>query len=159
MPYHIEFATTAEEENLRGIFLASDMAVVGDIEDHVILKNDVAICGGALLYQLDVDLFHLLTIVVQTDGRQRGLGKKLLQPLLKNPWTYCRDAVGEPRPNYRVTTVSRGESRGFYEKNGLVMCAFDELTEPFDRQCEVCPDQLSCGSAAMVYQVGEGRRS
>ncbi len=152
MPYQIEFATAAEEESLRNIFLASDMALVGDIEDHVVIKDDAGTYGGGLLYQLDVDLFHLLTIVVQGDGRSRGLGKKLLQPMLQNPWKYCRDAVGGPQQSYRVTTVSRGSSRGFYQKNGMVDCAFDELTEPFDRQCEVCPDLRECGSAAMVYQ-------
>jgi len=152
MPYQIEFATAAEEDVLSSIFSASDMAVVGDIEDHVILKDHAAIYGGGLLYQLDINLFHLLTIVVQVDGRSCGLGKKLLQPMLENPWKYCRDAVGEPQQNYRVTTVSRGCSRGFYLKNGLIDCAFDQLREPFNRQCDVCPDVLQCGSAAMVYQ-------
>jgi N-acetylglutamate synthase-like GNAT family acetyltransferase len=152
MPYQIEFATAADENRLRSIFLASDMAVVGDIEDHVVIKEDGNAYGGALLYQMDVDLFHLLTIVVQGDGRSRGLGSKLLQPMLQNPWSYCRDAVGDPQQSYRVTTVSRGSSRRFYQKNGLVDCAFDELTVPFNRQCEVCPELIECGSAAMVYQ-------
>jgi len=152
MLYQVEFATAAEEDRLRSIFDASDMALVGDIEDHVVIKDQAQTYGGGLLYQMDVDLFHLLTIVVQGDGRSRGLGKTLLQPMLQNPWRYCRDAVGEPQQNYRVTTVSRGSSRGFYQKNGLVDCSFDQLTEPFDRQCEVCPDLLKCGSVAMVYQ-------
>lgn len=152
MPYQIEFATAAEEESLRSIFIASDMAVVGDIEDHVLIKDDAETYGGALLYQIDVNLFHLLTIVVQGGGRSQGLGRKLLQAMLQNPWRYCRDSVGEYQQSYRVTTVSRGVSRGFYQKNGLVDCAFDELYRPFDNQCDVCPDLLECGSAAMVYQ-------
>ncbi|WP_303720148.1 GNAT family N-acetyltransferase [Malonomonas rubra] len=152
MPYQIEFATAADEESLRSIFLASDMALVGDIEDHVVIKDEAGTYGGGLLYQLDVDLFHLLTIVVQNDGRSRGLGSQLLQALLQKPWSYCRDSVVEPAQSYRVTTVSRGVSRSFYQKNGLLDCDFDELTEPFARQCQFCPDQAECSSAAMVYQ-------
>jgi len=133
------------------------MAVVGDVEDHVIIKDSAGIYGGALLYQMDENLFHLLTIVVQGGGRSRGLGSRLLQAMLQNPWAHCRDAVGELSEHCRVTTVARGESRAFYRKNGLIDCAFAELVEPFSQQCEVCPDVAGCHSAAMVY-TGPGMR-
>jgi len=155
MPYQIEFATAADEESLRSIFLASDMAVVGDVGDHVVIKDSAGVYGGGLLYQMDENLFHLLTIVVQNNGRSRGVGSRLLKAMLQNPWSHCRDAVGEPRTHYSVTTVSRGESRGFYQKNEMTDCTFKELAEPFDRQCEVCPDLIECLSAAMVYK-GQG---
>lgn len=153
MSYQIDFATAAEEQSLRDIFLANDMPVVGDIEDHVIIRDKSGIYGGGFLYQLDVDLFHLLTIVVQGHGRRRGVGSELLQAMLKNPWRFCRDARGERVSNYRVTTVSRGTSRGFYQKNGLIDCVFEELTEPFDQQCQECPDHAACCPKAMVYQA------
>lgn len=158
MSYQIEFATASDEEGLRRIFLASDMAVVGDAADHVVIKDSAGVCGGGLLYQLDEDLFHLLTIVVQGDGRSRGIGSRLLQAMLQDPWGHCRDAVGERGKQYSVTTVSRGSSRKFYQKNGMIDCTFRELVEPFDRQCEACPELVSCGSAAMVYK-GQGKGS
>lgn len=151
MPYDIEFATVADEECLRSIFLASEMAVVGAIEDHVVIKDGGVIYGGALLYQMDVNLFHLLTIVVKGHERSCGLGSKLLQSMLQNPWQCCRNAVGGPQQRYCVTTVSRGSSRRFYQKNGMNDCTFGQLIEPFDRQCEICPEGNTCGSTAMIY--------
>ena len=43
MSYQIEFATSADEESLRSIFLASDMAVVGDVADHVVIKDSAGV--------------------------------------------------------------------------------------------------------------------
>lgn len=152
MPYQIEFASSTEQEKVRSIFLASDMDLASTIEDHVVIKTDETVYGGGLLFQTDTNQFHLLTIAVRNDDRSRGVGSKLLQAILQHPWDYCRDAVGESSAGYRVTTVSRGGSRHFYLKNGFVDCSFEELAEPFDRQCRLCPDVAGCHSAAMVFQ-------
>jgi len=156
MSFTIDFAEEQEGPLLREIFLSVDMDLAGNIEDHVAIKKDGVLCGGGLLYQMDMNLFHLLTIAVRQDGRNRGIGGVLLRKILEQPWSCCRDAVTEGLQIYRVTTVARGSSRGFYLKHGLNDCRFEDLVEPFVSQCQVCSDVDQCHSAAMEYS---GRRN
>ncbi len=151
MPYEIKLAGNDDELPLQEIMLASDMDLVGDIEDHVIIRDATRLYGGALLYQLDHDLFHLLTIAVNGSERSAGLGSRLLQSLLHEPWQYCYGGIKPDTAQFRVTTVARGSSRNFYLKNGFSTCSFTELQKPFATQCQSCPDDSSCQSAAMVF--------
>ena len=154
--YMIDFAKKEEEPLLQDIFTAVDMALVGSIEDHVVIRENGILCGGGLLYEMDVQLFHLLTIAVRQDGRGRGTGSLLLRKILEQPWCCCRDAVTGRGSVYRVTTVARGSSRNFYLKNGLNDCRFDELIEPFEHQCKSCSEADQCNSSAMEY-FGNGK--
>jgi N-acetylglutamate synthase-like GNAT family acetyltransferase len=151
MLHIIELAGRKDEKRLREIFLSTDMDLAGDIEDHIIIRNNGMVCGGGLVYQMNANLYHLLTIAVRRDGRRQGTGGLLLQYILGRPWACCRDTVGDERTAYRVTTVSRGSSRAFYSKNGMVDCGFDTLVPPFDHQCLTCPDVDECQSAALEY--------
>ncbi|PLX99904.1 MAG: hypothetical protein C0622_09775 [Desulfuromonas sp.] len=151
MPEHIEFATQQDETPLREIFLAADMDLIGDIEDHVVIHVGGELCGGGLVYQMDVELFHLLTLAVDRSLRSRGTGSRLLQQILKDPWAYCRDAVAGKEKAYRVTTVARGSSHDFYLKNGMSDCRFNDLAPPFVDQCRQCPDVAHCYSAALEF--------
>ena len=151
MAYEIKLADNDDEVLLQEIMLASEMDLVGDIEDHVIIRDAVKLYGGALLYQLDHDLFHLLTIAVSGTERSAGLGSRLLQSLLHKPWQYCYGGIKPETAEFRVTTVARGSSRNFYLKNGFSTCSFTELKPPFATQCQNCPDDSLCQSAAMVF--------
>lgn len=152
MSHVIEMAESGDEAALRKIFLNAGMDLVGDIEDHIIIRRGNVIRGGGLLYQMDTDLYHLLTIAVLHSERSHGTGSQILQKILKQPWLCCNDAVEGGNSEYRVTTVSRGRSHRFYLKNGMVNCEFDSLISPFDRQCLVCPDVDDCHSAALIYR-------
>ncbi len=151
MSYRITFASAKDEDLLRRIFQATEMDLVGDTEDHLAIRKNGIVCGGALLYQMDTSLYHLLTIAVHRDGRSRGIGSRLLKHILNRPWSCCRGAVADAEPRYRITTVSRGSSRNFYLKNGMLECNADSLYPPFDHQCSVCPEVADCHSTTLEY--------
>jgi len=152
MNWSIQLGTQAAEKKLRLIMQACGMDLASAIEDHLVIYQDGQVCGGALLFQLDVDYFHLLTIAVEQNRHNLGLGSILLQQILRNPWAACRDAVGANGQAYRITTVARGSSHPFYLKNGLHNCSFSELSLPYAQQCQDCPDHSHCGGKAMSYQ-------
>lgn len=147
----ILLANTDDEGELQNIFRASRMDIAGDIEEHVLIKKGHEIRGGGMLVQLDQNEFHLLVFAVKQNERKKGMGSRLLQVLLKQPWTYCRECAGIAGNGYRVTTVARGESAEFYKKNGFVVCDFSKLAYPFCEQCAECPDTSNCNPLAMVY--------
>lgn len=153
MVYSIDFATRNEEERLREIFVSTGMDLVGETEDHIVIKKHGEILGGALLYQTEQNLFHLLTIAIRQSLRSSGSGSRLLQHILEQPWNCCSNGDANALPSYRVTTVSRGESRNFYLKNGMSDCSFQSLVPPFDQQCLSCPDLNDCHSAALEYSA------
>jgi N-acetylglutamate synthase-like GNAT family acetyltransferase len=127
------------------------MDLVSDIEDHVVITDEQGVCGGGLTFQLDENNFHLLTIAVRQEERSRGIGSVLLGQILRKPWTCCKDAIFNPEKPYQVTTVARGKSRPFYERNGMTLCEFSDLVPPFTDQCDACPDVNECNGVAMSF--------
>lgn len=151
MPYRVRLANSNDEQQLQSILLASDMDLISDIDDHVVITDDQGVCGGGLIFQMDENYFHLLTIAVRQDDRSRGIGSMLMKEILKTPWECCKDAIFNPELPYRVTTVARGSSRRFYLKHGMADCNFSDLVAPFIDQCDTCPDVAGCNSAAMTF--------
>ncbi len=151
MTYQVRLANIDDVKPLQMILQSSDMDLVSDIEDHVVITDEQGVCGGGLIFQMDENYFHLLTIAVCQEERSRGIGSVLLQQILKQPWTCCKDAIFNPGEPYRVTTVARGKSRPFYEKNGLTLCEFGDLVAPFIDQCDTCPDVADCNGVAMTF--------
>ena len=151
MAYQVRLATNDDEKDLQAILQASDMDLVSDIEDHVVIVDGEGVCGGGLIFQMDVNYFHLLTIAVRQHERSRGIGSTLMKQIVEKPWTCCNDARFNPDQPYRLTTVARGKSRAFYIKNGLTQCQFSDLVPPFIDQCETCPDVAECNGVAMTY--------
>ena len=155
MTYQVRLANHADEDRLQAILQASDMDLVSDIEDHVVITDKQGVCGGGLIFQMDENYFHLLTIAVRQEERCQGLGSILLQQIMKQPWTCCKDAIFTPDKPFQVTTVARGKSRRFYEKNGFSRCEFSDLVPPFIDQCDNCPDVADCNGVAMTFTQAE----
>lgn len=152
MQFEIVFAHDSAEEAMRGILQSSDMDIAGEVQDHVLIKQGNEIYGVGMLAQTDRDEFHLVVLGVRQDGRRGGTGGQLIRELLRNPWQYCRDAVGTLTADYRVTTVSKGPSAGFYAKQGFRACEFQEIAEPYRGQCAECPELEVCGPVPMVFE-------
>ena len=151
MDYQIMFANSDAEEELRGIFLDSDMDIAGDIQEHVLIRKGDEIIGGGMLAQTDDKVFHLLVFAVKESARKNGTGRLLIEELLRQPWQYCKDGSAVLERDHKVTTVSKGKSAGFYKKIGFVPCGFPELAHPFNEQCVECPELDECGPVAMIY--------
>ncbi|SDE70927.1 hypothetical protein SPACI_012480 [Sporomusa acidovorans DSM 3132] len=148
----ITFATREEEETLQDLFTGYGMALAGDIEEHVLVKAGHKVLAGAMLSQIDTNLFHLLVFAVSKDGHHQGIGSQLLQELLKKPENYCRTSFDGVDETYTVTTVAKGDAAPFYQKNGFAACDFSVLAYPFDEQCEECPDKQDCKPVAMMIE-------
>lgn len=156
MDDQILFASDNDEEILRGIFIDSDMDMAGDILEHVVIKKANEIQGGGMLVQTDKDIFHLQVFAVRQNERSKGIGSQLLQELIRQPWKYCLEGVGIAGGDYSVTTIAKGKSAHFYEKNGFMACDFSALAYPFDEQCDECPDRIDCNPVAMLF-AGYGK--
>lgn len=152
MPFAIDFAPENAEETMRAILQSSDMDIAGEVQDHVLIRKGDVIFGVGMLAQTDQDIFHLVVLGVKQDERGGGTGSRLMQELLRNPWRYCRDAVGTFTENYRVTTVSKGPSAGFYAKHGFRPGEFRDIAEPYRGQCAECPELEACGPVPMVFE-------
>jgi len=151
LTYTITFAHDAVEDELRGIFLDSDMDIAGDIQEHVLITKDDEIIGGGMMTQTGASVYHLVVFAVKESQRKYGIGRLLLKELLECPWQYCLHGVAATEDCYHVTTVSKGKSAGFYEKNGFLACDFSALAAPFCEQCQECPELSDCKPVAMMY--------
>lgn len=149
--YEIAFAKPEEEDELREILIDCNMDLAGDIQEHVLIKRNSEIIGGGMLAQTGDSRYHLLVFAVKSSEQNRGTGSRLLKALLNTPWKHCKDCLEIPADEFRVTTAAKGNSAGFYSKNGFVPCEFGELAHPFSEQCTTCPDIQKCNPAAMVY--------
>jgi len=149
VPYEIRFADSTDAEVLQGIFLESDMDLAGEIEEHIVISKGDSIIGGGMLTQTDRDLFHLIVFAISEHERTHGLGRLLLERLLQQPWDFCQGGSMPEGSSYRVTTVAKGKSAGFYGKLGFVPCEFSELADPFAGQCDDCPEAADCHPVAM----------
>jgi len=106
-------AARRDKKKLREICVAAGMDLAGKIEEHLVIKQDSILLGGAMLAQSDHDVFHLLLIAVDATCRSNGAGSQLLQEMLRDPWKCCRDALDGSGKGYRVTTIARGMAAGF----------------------------------------------
>lgn len=156
MCYEIVFANEDAEAELREILIDSDMDLAGDIQEHVLIKKDDEILGGAMMAQLEPDVFHLLVFAIKQGERNSGTGSRLLKELITLPRKYCQDSVGEFGRGYIVTTVAKGDSAKFYKKNGFIACDFSDLADPFSQQCDECPHLSACNPEALKFLGDKG---
>jgi N-acetylglutamate synthase-like GNAT family acetyltransferase len=150
-PVTIQFATRRDKKRLREICVAAGMDLAGRIEEHLVIKQDSILIGGAMFTQSDHDVFHLQLIAVDASCRSSGAGSQLLQEMLRDPWSCCRDAVEGSGKGYLVTTIARGTAASFYHKRGFEYCDFAELADPFRDQCGTCHERAGCNPVAMRY--------
>lgn len=155
MDYEITFASPDDEEVLQDVLSETDMGIAGDITEHAVIKKGNEILGGGMLGQTGEKRFHLLVFAVRQGDRGLGIGRRLINELIRQPWKYCLNSEGNAADDYKITTVAKGESAKFYKKNGFTVCDFSQLDYPFNQQCDDCPDRSRCNPAAMMFAGGK----
>jgi len=156
MSKKILFAQQEDENELREILLGYGMDISGDIEEHLVLKEDEKVLAGGKLSELQERHFYLELIGVKQGCQGQGLGGILLDEMIKNPWKSCKYPLSEqdPEQGFVITTIARGEAAGFYQKYGFAPCTFAEIPEPYREQCIDCPDREQCGEIPMIFIGG-----
>lgn len=151
----IVFADQYDEEKLREILWEYDMDISGDIEDHVVIKDNDQVMAGAKIGNYD-NHFYLEVFGVNNDNRGQGIGGILLSEIIKHPWKYCKDLQSEQfsESRFQITTVARGSASGFYKSYGFAPCSFSEIPEQFREQCDACPTKDDCNPIPMIYFGG-----
>jgi N-acetylglutamate synthase-like GNAT family acetyltransferase len=150
----ILFAQPKDEEELRAILIEHHMDIAGNVEEHVILKQDGVILAGGKVSELEDDLYHLEVFGVKQDVRGSGAGTMLLTRMVGEPWKYSLSPATGGKEKYRITTVARGEAVNFYKKCGFEPYSFSELAWPYSEQCDDCPERDECNPIPMIYKGG-----
>lgn len=157
MALNVGFAGTKDEESLAEILAGHQMGLVGEPEEHVVLRGaDGSILGGAMLSCWDGMCYHLEVFGIRAGENGQGLGSTLITPMMENPRKFCRRFYGEEGVEedevVHMTTVSRGSARPFYERHGFEPCTFEQLPELYLNQCSTCPDREACEPVPMLRQ-------
>lgn len=147
----IDFAKAGDLDILQEILWEHDMGLAGDIGEHVVLKENGDIVAGAKIIYLGEDIFHLEVIGVKKGLEGKGFGNILLQELITNPWQYSLNE-SQNENSFRITTVSKGEKKGFYQHLGFIPCDFSELLSPYNEQCNGCPEMAECNPVPMIFK-------
>ena len=151
MDYDINFARSDEEAELRGIFLDSEMDLAGELEEHVVIKARDEVIGGGLMTRTGIDTYHLTVFAVRESARGNGIGSTLIRELIRQPWKHSLNRTKAVGACFTVTTMAKGKSSGFYQKNGFAPCSPSELADPYRGQCSDCPERESCNPVPMRY--------
>lgn len=153
MKPRLVFAEEADTGQLRDIFTGYGMDLSGPIHHHVVVKDGTTVIGGARLVQLKPDFFFLEVIGVSRDYGRQGYGSYLLTSLTADPWQYCRQLKDYPAgdASFTIGTLARGSARTFYQNHGFFPASWSALPEPYNRQCNSCPDRECCHPTPMLY--------
>lgn len=154
MAKDIIFATEQDEDELDEILLEYGMGIPGEIEEQLIVKEDGRVVAGAKIIECEDKEFYLEVLGVKQDYLGQGIGRTLMTEIVQNPWMYCKRTISEPQPQYVITTIARGYAADFYKKIGFEPCSSIYLPEPFQHQCNYCPDEDECGPVQMIYFGG-----
>ena len=155
--YNLLFAEKQDEEELRGILWEYGMDIAGEIEHHLIIKENDQVIAGAKIIEVEPGNFHLEVIGVRPDKKGMGYGSILLGEIVRNPWKCSKVLLtswdsGIP---YIITTLSRGKAEGFYKKLGFEPCEFERLPKLNQHQCSDCPDIETCNPVPMIFSQRE----
>lgn len=146
----ITLATPAEEEEVENFLFEVNMGLSGDIDEHVLLKENDELIAVAKFTPVAADEYHLDTMVVRADRKGGGIGKYFLGKLLSEPWT-CFEGR-EPVDTYKVTTLSRGTAVPFYKKLGFEPCNLEDVHWQYVDQCDSCPLREECQPEPLIYR-------
>lgn len=148
--YTFVLADASEEEEVENFLLEVDMGLSGDIQEHVLMKEDGQLVAVAKFTPVYDNEYHLDTMVVRADRKGAGLGKLFLGSLIREPWA-CFPQMGPVQP-YCITTLSRGSAVPFYSKLGFVHCDLSEIHWEHVDQCDTCPVYEECRPEPMIYR-------
>lgn len=152
----ILFAKQNDEEELREILWEHGMDISGEIENHLVVKDNNQVLAGGKIVESEINHFYLELFGVKQDKRDQGLGGFLLSAIVQAPRKYCKDRVSEPQSceSYQMTTISRGEAAGFYKSYGFEPCSFSKIPEQYREQCDECPVKEECKPVPMILFGG-----
>jgi N-acetylglutamate synthase-like GNAT family acetyltransferase len=151
----IFFAGQKEEEDLRQILWEYSMDLAGDVEEHLIVKKEDEVVAGGKIIQYEDSHYFLEVLGVKHESLKQGIGALLLSEIVKEPWKHCKDVTIEVKPqHFQISTLARGSATGFYKKFGFKACGFNEIPEPYQDQCEFCPDAETCNPVPMILNGG-----
>lgn len=151
MKTEIGFAAAEDFSPVYEIFIEHGMDVYGDIDEHLILRENKEICAVAKLVQTGERSFHLENLAVASTRQQQGFGGKLLETITDEPWSCCQPSSRPIGGSYRVSTVARGSAVGFYTRYGYQIGDFASLDLTYQNQCDECPDREHCSPVPMFF--------
>ncbi|HWP95404.1 MAG TPA: hypothetical protein VN426_00995 [Syntrophomonadaceae bacterium] len=152
MELNIMYAEKYDELEAQEMLGEVNLALSGDIEDHVVLKTSGVISAvGKLVYESN-HRFHLEVFGVRNDQRGSGWGRGLLTNLTAMPHKHCRSYYEDQLEGlYTITTVAKGESAGFYGRYGFSPISFSDLSDMYIEQCNHCPDRNTCQPVPLIF--------
>ncbi|MEL7565524.1 MAG: N-acetyltransferase [Dehalobacterium sp.] len=157
----IQFAEAKDEERLREILLDCGMDISGRIEDHLIIKEGDEIFAGGKVIEYQSNHFYLEILVVKGEKNGRGFGGYFLKTLVKDPGQFCKKLLSQSNDDgsYLITTISRGNASGFYQKYGFTECDFSQMPSQYQEQCIDCPDKENCNPVPMIFSSASGDKN
>ncbi|MCM1565498.1 MAG: GNAT family N-acetyltransferase [Dehalobacter sp.] len=159
MEFRMIFAEQSDEENLREILWEYGMDISGEIDEHVIVKENDQVLAGGKIDEYEDYKFYLEVLGVKSENRNYGLGGFLLSEMIKAPWLCCKNPLSKhlPGTRFEITTVARGAASGFYYSYGFEACSFSEIPKTFRDQCDSCPILDDCKPVPMIYFGGNSK--
>ena len=114
-------------QNLQTIYVA----VIGD-----------KVVGSASLTILDKDLAEIRSLVVDSDVGKRGIGKLLVEQIVKETQMLEIDKL-----------ISLTYQVEFFQKCGFEVTVKDTMPQKVWKDCINCPKMPSCDEIAMVFYI------
>lgn len=157
MSYYLLFAGRQDEEELRGILWEYGMDIAGEIEYHLIIKENDQVVAGAKVIEVEPGNFYLEVIGVRIDKKGLGYGRVLMEAIVSDPWKCSKVLLTskDAKIPYSIITLSRGRAEGFYKKLGFEPCEFERLPALNQHQCSDCPDRETCNPVPMIFSQKE----
>jgi N-acetylglutamate synthase-like GNAT family acetyltransferase len=151
----VRFAEADDDEAIQELLWTYGMWPSGGPGEQILLSIEGKIAATAHLQSCGEARFYLSVIGVREDLLSSGLGGVLLREVLTNPWQASRRESEAPAAGSRpfvLTTIARGESRGFYAHYGFEPCDFSEIPEEHREQCDICLESETCDSQPMILR-------
>ncbi|MFA5536821.1 MAG: N-acetyltransferase [Bacillota bacterium] len=154
MDSKIMFAVQKDKKELREIFQYYGMDLSGEIQGHVVIKENGRILAGLKIIEFQPGCFYLVVLCVREGDRSCGLGGFFLERIIENPRKYCSNLFpgSTSKVSFSITTIARGGASGFYSKYGFLPADFTVVPEAYQSQCEYCPWREGCNPIPMVYK-------
>lgn len=155
MSVTILFAGQQDEEGLREILWENGMDLCGDINEHFIYKVNNKVLAGGKIIEYEPNNFYLVVLGVQQGNCGQGIGGHLLTKIVMEPAKYCKHPISGLTTGglYTVSTISKGNSTGFYKKYGFKPCNFSRLPLTYREQCHQCSERDDCNPVPMIYET------
>lgn len=107
--------------------LAPAEFLVATLDEHLV---------GAARLEWEADKPYIRPLVVESKWHGNGIGRLLIQSLLKHSPT--------------LNVVARGQAAAFYQRLGFRPIAWEQVPARYQSECESCPEQDACNPTPMT---------